>query len=870
MAGIDFSRLAFHRPELLWLLAGAALLLLIRTRAATGLGGADRARSFLSMWGRIGAYGALCLAAAGPFTTEERPDLALGMVVDATGSSAGGRLERYVAGARSFYEAAVAGGEGTRPVVVSVGASGEGAGVAVGSHADLDALVGEVRVAGDAAGTDLEPAIEEAIRALPGARSRALLLFTDGAQTRGELDRVAALASARDVRIHPFPPDVGRTSVSVAEVVAAQDRRVGDRIPVKVRLAANAAARGKLVLKGKGDREMARREGVEVSPGDTWVPLEVAAADEAGVMGLRAEIAFPGDHFASDNALPALVRVEGAPRALLVGNAAEAGPLREALEAAEPPLVVDGASAGRAPFEGYDLVALLDPDLPAMGEAGSKAIRDWVRKGGRLVVTGGAHGLVVDKPGQEAVAEILPLRFPKTEREEPAPLAVVYCVDRSDSMARYGKFDIALTAVAESVRLLEPESEVGVLTFSDFPKWAVPLAGVGEDRSPVLDKLADLQIHGGTSIFPALEAAYEALKGSKAIVRHAILLTDGRSTTVYERHGAVVDTFRNAGMSLSTVGISKEADSEQLQKIADVGGGRYYHTEDLRSVPRIVMDETMKVMRTNKVDETFRVHAVPGSRFLAGVDTRGIPELRGYVRSHQKAGSELALATERGEPLLVAWRFGRGAVTAFTSDVAGPWSGAWKGWPGRRALWRQVVKETLAPPPPPRLSLTAEVEGEEARVVYSALDLLGAPLNDLIVEGRATGIEGGTTGLAFTAIGPGRYGATLALPPGSAFLVEVAASGGPGAAGVAGAELRLSVAAEHPEETRGGTLNLGALEALARATGGRISPSLDVVLHQGVEVREVQVERWRPLVWLALALMLVDLSIRRLRIPGRV
>ncbi|MCK6530840.1 VWA domain-containing protein [Myxococcota bacterium] len=869
MAGLDLSRLAFHRPELLWLLAGAALVLLIRTRAARGLGGADRARSFLSMWGRIGAYGSLCLAAAGPYTTEDRPDLALGLVVDATGSSAGGRLERYVAGARAFYEAALAGGEGTRPVVVSVGAAGETAGVAVGSHADLDALAEEVRVAGDAAGTDLEAAIEEAIRALPAARSRALLLFTDGAQTRGELDRVAALASARDVRIHPFPPDAGRTSVAVGEVVAAQDRRVGDRIPVKVRLAANAAARGTLVLKGKGDREMARREGVEVGPGDTWVPLEVAAPDEAGVMALRAEIAFPGDHFASDDALPALVRVEGAPRALLVGDAGQAGPLREALEAAEPPLVVDLAPGGRrAPYEGYDLVALLDPDLPATGEAGSKAMRDWVRRGGRLVVTGGAHGLVVDKPGQEAMAEVLPLRFPKTEREEPAPLAVVYCVDRSDSMARYGKFDIALTAVAESVRLLEPESEVGVLTFSDFPKWAVPLAEVGEDRGPVLDKLAGLQIHGGTSIFPALEAAYEALKGSKAIVRHAILLTDGRSTTVYERHGAVVDTFRNAGMSLSTVGISKEADSEQLQKIADVGGGRYYFTEDLRSVPRIVMDETMKVMRTNKVDETFRVHAVPGSRFLAGVDTRGIPELRGYVRSHQKAGSELALATERGEPLLVGWRFGRGAVTAFTSDVAGPWSGAWKGWPGRRALWRQVVKETLAPPPPPRLSLTADVEGGEARIVFSALDLLGAPLNDLTLEGRATGIGGGTSALAFVAVGPGRYGATLALPPESAFLVEVAAVGA-GAAGVAGAELRLSVAAEHPEEARGGTLNLGALEGLARATGGRISPSPDEVLRQGVEVREVQVERWRPLVWLAFALMLVDLSIRRLRIPGR-
>ena len=74
-------------------------------------------------------------------------------------------------------------------------------------------------------------------------------------------------------------------------------------------------------------------------------------------------------------------------------------------------------------------------------------------------------GQVADD-GQEELKELLPVRFPKTERKEPAPLIVVYCVDRSDSMGRAAKFEIALTAVAESIALLDPESLVGVITFS--------------------------------------------------------------------------------------------------------------------------------------------------------------------------------------------------------------------------------------------------------------------------------------------------------------------------------------------------------------------------------------------------------------------
>lgn len=865
MGSLDLSRLDFHRPGLLWLLLGVVLFFFMRAWAVQGRVGGDRVGSFLSMWARIAAYASLCLAAAGPFTLEDRPDLAVAMVVDASGSSGGGRLEKMLDQVEAFWKAWPGGNGEDRPALIL------GGGSTVRTFASPQAMREAASPSPLSEGTDLFTPLEEALRVIPKARSRQVLLFSDGASTRGALDRVAALAQARDIRISPLPPDSGRLGVAVSGVSATQQARVGEDISVSVTLEANAPFQGRLDLLGVGNKELASTP-VTGGPGAQEVSLTFVAPSPPGILSLRARVEVKGDLFAEDDVFPALVRVQGPPRALLVGEGALAAPLREALASANPKVLVEVAPRSRRPpFTDTDLVVLLDPDVPSWGVEAARELRAWVAGGGRLLVTGGSHGLVVDRPGSEPFAEMLPLRFPETEKEEPAPLSVIYCVDRSDSMARYAKFEIALSAVVASLDLLAPEAEVGVLTFSDFPVWAVPLTPASR-KQEILDKLASLKVHGGTSIYPALEAAADVLRPSKALVRHMVLLTDGRSSTVYERHGSVVDSLKPAGITLSTVAISKEADTVQLEKIATVGGGRYYYTEDFASLPRILMDETMKVMRTNKVEERFRVLPVEDSRFLSGVNLKNIPDLLGYVRSRQKAGSELALATSRGEPLLAGWRFGRGAVTAFTSEITGPWSASWKAWPERASLFRQMIKATLVPPPPQETALTVQVHGQEARLLYSVLDGMGAPLSDLLVVGSL--VRGPSTPespLVFLPVGPGQYEASLSMEPGAAALARVWHQGKAGSTvpGLPGGERVVSVAPGPPEESRGGTVNLLALQQLAKTTSGIFSPSPSQVMNTAVDTKEVKVERWRPLLWLAFGLLLLDLALRRLRLPRR-
>ena len=284
------------------------------------------------------------------------------------------------------------------------------------------------------------------------------------------------------------------------------------------------------------------------------------------------------------------------------------------------------------------------------------------------------------------------------------------------------------------------------------------------------------------------------------------------------------------------------------------------------------------MVRSNKVDAAITVHAVQDSRYIggkppAGIDPDGIPDLAGYVRGMQRTTSELALATERGEPLLLGWRHGRGTVTLFTSDFDGDWSGDWKEWKDRSKLWHAVVKQTLSPMPPPEVSLDAQVVDGELRLRYSILDSLRNPRNNLRVEGQVTRPDGVQVSVELDPMGPGRYGTSLPGELQGGYLASVAAvkqrAGTVDASGgvIPGGTVHASTGSVASAESRAGTLNLALLERLASETGGRMNPEFAQVLEEGVDTRKVRVDSWLPLLWAALALFFVDLAIRRLRIP---
>ena len=286
----------------------------------------------------------------------------------------------------------------------------------------------------------------------------------------------------------------------------------------------------------------------------------------------------------------------------------------------------------------------------------------------------------------------------------------------------------------------------------------------------------------------------------------------------------------------------------------------------------------IQVTRTNKVDESFVVHPVEGSPLLDRVpESLRYPELGGFVRGEQRAGSELALATADGRPVLVQGRAGLGQVTMFTSDVGGVWSREWAGWKGLEPLWEGVVDAILRPQPPERIRLDTEVEGTRARVWFTAVDTLRNPRHDLRVEAvvqarDADGTESREV-LELRPVGPGRSSVDVQLPEGGAALIRVAAVGllptaRDGAPPPSG-ELLVSLAPTPPLELRGARSNRSWLERAAKNTSGLMDPTPQELVSRSVSERVERIARWKPPLLAALVLLVLDLGWRRLRRPSR-
>ncbi len=850
----DLSRWSLEAPVFLWGLALIPLLLLARERSVAGH---TPARSFGALVGRCLAIALLCVAAARPLEDVERPDRSLVLAVDA--STSVGPERRAALGP---WLDALAGEE--VPVRVVLGTAPPRV---VGVAEAADALE-----AGSApVGTDLRNLLELGLASLPPARHRELVLLSDGVATRGRVDEAVHVASARDLPVHTVGLGPSQLQARVVDVQPEQDRLLGQEVGIAVDVAVNAPLEAVVVLRA-GETELAR-EAVTLEPGTTTVLLPWTPPSP-GLHRVTASIeGNDGDARPEDDTLDGLLRVQPRPAALVVGAAGEAKALRAAVAGFRPALRIDESRDLPAPpYDEHRLIVLLDPPLPGLGAERAEGLRAWTRDGGRLLVTGGEGGLITDPPEIEPLTSILPVRFPKTKKKEQAPLAVVYCLDSSDSMAGGAKFELAAAALTNSLQLLPDQAEVGVVNFADFPTWAYPLAEF-QGANPVIDAMTAVKVRGGTSIYHALQAAYTDLKGSDALVKHVVLLSDGQSTTTFTRSGDIVTAMARNKITVTTIAVSDDSDRAEMERIAEAGMGRAHYTESFRDLPQLFLDEMMLVTRTNKVNRDFVVHPVVGSRLLSRIpEGATYPSLGGYVRGEQRAGTELALATADGHPVLVSGRNGRGVITMFTSDVGGAWSAAWPEWEHHGALWEGVLESMLRPEPPERSRLEAVRLSDRVRLRFDAVDAMRNPRGDLIVEAVMHTADGTRSSVELPAVGPGRYGGTMPLPESGAALVGVAAVGTTGAEGVGlppGGELSRSVTRPPSEEVRAATYNPRLLRNIAEQTGGTWNPTPREILDATVPMRIDRVPRWPPPLWAGLVLLVLDLMWRRLRIPGR-
>jgi uncharacterized membrane protein len=591
----------------------------------------------------------------------------------------------------------------------------------------------------------------------------------------------------------------------------------------------------------------------------TTVAIE-ASIGTPGSHVIDATLAVPGDPLEANNTIGRAAWAEPHAKVLYVeGVPASARYLQGALTQAGFDVTVRGPSglpATAAALDPWDVVVLSDVKYSAIPGASLSALTDWVEKGGGgLLVAGGEAVFGEGGYRKTPIERLTPVTF---ERKDQPEVALILVLDRSWSMAG-SSIDLCKAAAQAAVDVMTDEQSIGVLTFNDKFDWDVTLRNVGKNRDMIRRKIAAIEPGGHTLIFPAVEQAYLALRTAKARAKHVVLLSDGRSYPAdYE---TLVRKMTDSRITVSSVAVGPSADPELLKNIAAWGKGRSYVVADAKEVPQIFVKEAKNAM-TPSFDEKEITAIVKTPSFLSGVDLSHVPHLGGRTATVLKDTALEVVTTDDDDPLLAFWPIGLGRSAVFASDVKDRWARNWVNWRGYGPFFASVVR-TLARQRPPAVALDVvpgPIHGHTRSVAISleARDGNGA-YRDLLRPGvRATQGSRSPADVQVRQVAPGRYEGAVVADSGQLLTVSTTGTD----TGITSRVVVPDGAAEYrfrpPDEA--------ALRSIASATGGAWHPDAPALANPSGDRRTERRPIWPPLIVLALALWLVDLLLRRVRL----
>lgn len=720
--------------------------------------------------------------------------------------------------------------------------------------------------------TNIAAAIRAGLGILPPSSARRLILLSDGQENREKAETAAALAAAAGVQLMAVPLEAVRgPEVLVKGLDAPTQLREGERFTVSAEVESNVATSGTLYLMIDG--RLFSRQDVSIESGSSrfLLPVEPLAN---GHHVLRLQLQADEDTLPQNNTAGAYVIVQGPPRVLVVEGAPGEGRfLVDALHAAglnvdvTPP---DGSALDSGNLIGYASAVLVDVPAEALPAGRMLTLKSYVRDhGGGLLVVGGDKAFGPGGYARTPLEDMLPVRMDLRGKSLSTSVALMIVMDVSGSMGGgpggASKMDLAKEAALAAVELLGEYDQVGLLAFDDHNQWMIRPT-FASDLTPIEDAIGRMQPGGGTEIYPALKEAFEALVPLDAKIKHIILLTDGEAPRgPYEDLAKQMDA---AQVSVSTVGIGSDADTNLLQELAQLGHGRYYDGNDPFDLPQLLVKETQQVQRAAIVEEDFTPLPITTNPAIEGIDIHKAPQLRGYVATTAKPQSTVLLASRQLDPVLSEWQYGLGRVMAWTSDAKNLWASRWLEWPDFARFWAQLVKRTDRPAEDPNRQVTVKIDGDRARITLDAQTGAEQPQRHYLnfLESKAVVVDptGAQATVPLPQVAPGRYEVVMPVQRDGVYTLTATQTD----ANASEAFQTSGFVVPYSQEYALTGTDQVLLDALVRRTGGKITndPS-EAFLHTLPSVGAPR-PLWPFLVALIALLLVADVGVRRVRISA--
>lgn len=741
-----------------------------------------------------------------------------------------------------------------RPEPVPAAKPGAPAAVTVQPPAvDGDKAISEL----DPKATNIAAAIEAAAGAMPPSYVPRIVLVTDGNQTSGDALR-AALRAKIPVTTIPFStrPD---PEVQVSAVNVPAQVREGEPFYVEVVIDSNHDDEGEVQVFRGAHRVVAEKK--KLKKGENRFKFQQQVSQErlaeytVKIGGLKQ------DALLDNNTESGLVFTMGKPRVLIVeSDPTLAQHLARALEQEDIQVDVrpaQGMPESLADLQNYELLVLSNVPATSLTQRQMDIARTYVQDlGGGFMMLGGDQSFGLGGYYKTVLEEILPVRSDFEKEKEKPSLGMVLVIDKSGSMGG-DKIEMAKEAAKSAAELLGPKDKLGVIAFEGDFYWISELQSAS-NKGRIIDDISRLEAGGGTTMYPAMEEAYNALNGTSAKLKHVIMLTDGISSP--GDFQGLAATMAAARITVTTVSVGEGADNALLEEIANIGQGRNYVATDPTSLPQIFAKETMTASKSAINEQPFVPQVIRPTQTLADIDFETAPFLLGYVMTRPKATCEFILSSETGDPLLAWWRYGLGTTVAFTSDAKSRWGAEWLNWPGFGKFWSQVMRHAMRKSDAKGVIVQVTQRDRRATVTLDAIDPSGRFLNQAETDLTLIDPQLGLKKLPVRQTAPGRYVAEFETPQTGAYHLDLSQK----QAGKLLYHQARGLHVGYPDELRLRPTNETLLQELARVTGGQFNPKPAELFTQSERIATRPTPLWPYLVLAAALLFLLDVALRRI------
>jgi uncharacterized membrane protein len=623
---------------------------------------------------------------------------------------------------------------------------------------DIDQWINGVQDDALRSGSALGEALLTTRLSFPAGKARRAILLSDGYPTGQALDEVMPVMQQEQISLRYAQLD--RLADPEAAVLSFKSTvptaYVGQVVRLHVGLGANVAMSADLRMLHRG--VVVKQMPVTLEAGK---PLDVAVDIPMNTPGANvwtAELLPKQDRFPLNNMMRTTVQVKGQPRLLFLHRNPQAMRLLDkALK--QQGFAVEVRGEHGLPESLDELLAfdgIIIADLPAtdLTERQMTLLKRYVSDfGGGLAMLGSDNSFGLGGYYKTPVEDVLPLvsRYEK-EKEKPS-LAMVLVIDKSGSMGGI-KIDMARQASKAAVELLSGRDQVAVIAF-DGQSYVVSEMRYASERDTVYGAIDSIQASGGTNMYPAMAEALKALQETAAKIRHVIVLGDGMSQG--GDFEGIAMAMADENITLSTVALGEGADANLMSRMAELGRGRFYQTNDPQSMPRIFTRETMQASKSAIKEDLFAPIVAQLHPMISGFEQAELPYALGYVMAKPKPTARVLLALETGDPLLAVCRYGLGQGVCFTSDLTERWGGEWLAWDDCGKFWAQVFRSMVRASDSTGIYATVENQPDGWLVDLQRSDENNLPLAKVNWDAAVLGDGGQKLDTPVRTVGYGRY-----------------------------------------------------------------------------------------------------------------